>query len=81
MAKKSNKNEVIVKIEGKEWKDALDKAFQERVKKVSGDGVRKGKDPTLYWIWFAIGGTVMFASIALLIIAIIKRKKNNESII
>ena len=43
--------------------------------------IRKGKDPTLYWIWFAIGGTVMFASIALLILAIIKRKKNNESII
>ena len=43
--------------------------------------IRKGKDPTLYWIWFAIGGTVMLASIAFLILAIIKRKKNNESII
>ena len=45
MAKKSNKNEVVVKIEGKEWKDALDKAFQERVKKVNVDGFRKGKVP------------------------------------
>ena len=45
MAKKSNKNEVIIKIEGKEWKDALDKAFQERVKKVNVDGFRKGKVP------------------------------------
>ena len=43
--------------------------------------IRKGKDPTLYWIWFAIGGVVMLTSIALLILAIIKRKKNNESII
>ena len=43
--------------------------------------IRKGKDPTLYWIWFAIGGTVMLASIAFLILAIVKRKKNNESII
>ena len=45
MTKKSNKNEVVVKIEGKEWKDALDKAFQERVKKVNVDGFRKGKVP------------------------------------
>ena len=43
--------------------------------------VGKGKDPTLYWIWFAIGGVVMLTSIALLILAIVKRKKNNESII
>ena len=35
----------VVKIEGKEWKDALDKAFQERVKKVNVDGFRKGKVP------------------------------------
>ena len=45
MAKKSNKNEIVIKIEGKEWKDALDKAFQERVKKVNVDGFRKGKVP------------------------------------
>ena len=45
MAKKGNKNEVVIKIEGKEWKAALDKAFQERVKKVNVDGFRKGKVP------------------------------------
>ena len=45
MAKKNSKNEIVVKIEGKEWKDALDKAFQERVKKVNVDGFRKGKVP------------------------------------
>ncbi len=47
MAKKtkSGKNEVVIKIEGKEWKQALDKAFQERVKKVNVDGFRKGKVP------------------------------------
>ena len=45
MAKKENKNEVVVKIEGKEWTAALDKAFNERVKKVSVDGFRKGKVP------------------------------------
>ena len=45
MAKKDNKKEVVVVIEGKEWTDALDKAFKERVKTVSVDGFRKGKVP------------------------------------
>ena len=45
MAKKDNKNEVVIKIEGQEWKDALDKAFKERVKTVTVDGFRKGKVP------------------------------------
>ena len=46
MAKKeSNTHEVVIKIEGKEWTDALDKAFQERVKTVQVDGFRKGKVP------------------------------------
>jgi len=41
----------------------------------------KGKDPTLYWIWFAIGGVVMCAAIALLVLSIVFKKKRNESII
>ena len=41
----------------------------------------KGKDPTLYWIWFAIGGAVMCAAIALLVLSIVFKKKRNESII
>ena len=46
MAKKnSNTHEIVIKIEGKEWTDALDKAFKERVKTVSVDGFRKGKVP------------------------------------
>lgn len=45
MAKKDNNHEVVIKIEGKEWSKALDKAFQERVKKVNIDGFRKGKVP------------------------------------
>ena len=46
MAKKeSNTHEIVIKIEGKEWTDALDKAFQERVKTVQVDGFRKGKVP------------------------------------
>jgi len=45
MAKKDNKHEIIVKIEGESWEKALDKAFKEEVKKVNVDGFRKGKVP------------------------------------
>ena len=43
--KKTNKIELTVKIEGKEWTGALDKAFEEKVKTVTVDGFRKGKCP------------------------------------
>ncbi len=45
MSKKDNKHEISVKIEGKSWDNALDKAFKEEVKKVNVDGFRKGKVP------------------------------------
>ena len=45
MAKKDNKNEVVAKIEGKKWSDALDKAFKEKVKTAEVAGFRKGKVP------------------------------------
>ena len=45
MSKKDNKHEITVKIEGESWKNALDKAFNEEVKKVNVDGFRKGKVP------------------------------------
>lgn len=42
-----NKNlkEIIVKIEGKEWEEALDKAYQKANKKVKIDGFRPGHTP------------------------------------
>lgn len=40
-----NKKEIIVKIDGKEWKDAIDKAFDKKVKTVKVDGFREGKCP------------------------------------
>ena len=43
--------------------------------------ITKGKDPTLYWIWFSIGGAVMMSAIALLVLSIVFKKKRNESII
>ena len=47
MAKKekTNKLEITITIEGKEWQDALDKAFKQKVKTVTVDGFRKGKCP------------------------------------
>lgn len=40
-----NKHEVTIKIEGDEWKDALDKSFKKNVVKVKVDGFRAGKCP------------------------------------
>ena len=45
MTKKDNKKEVVIKIDGDEWKEALDKAFKEKVKTVNVSGFRKGKVP------------------------------------
>ena len=40
---KKNYHDIEIKLEGKEWTDAIDKAFKEKVKKVTVDGFRKGK--------------------------------------
>ena len=40
-----NIHEIEAKIEGKEWKEAVDKAFEEEVKNAKVDGFRKGKVP------------------------------------
>ena len=45
MANKKNTHEVVIKIEGKEWTDALDVAFKEKVKTAEVAGFRKGKVP------------------------------------
>lgn len=42
---KKNVHEVVIKIEGEEWKKALDKAFKEKQKEAKVDGFRKGKVP------------------------------------
>lgn len=43
--KKTNKNEVLVKIDGDAWSKALDKAFKKKNKEVTIPGFRKGKAP------------------------------------
>ncbi len=40
-----NVHEVVVKIEGEDWKKALDHSFKEKVKDAKVDGFRKGKVP------------------------------------
>lgn len=45
MEKNKNVREITIKIEGKEWQDALDKAFDKANKKVKIDGFRQGKAP------------------------------------
>ena len=42
---KNNEKEITITIEGKEWQDAIDKAFEEANKKVKIDGFRPGKAP------------------------------------
>lgn len=42
---KENYHNIEIKVEGKEWIDAIDRAFKDRVKKVEVDGFRKGKCP------------------------------------
>ena len=45
MEKNKNLKEIIIKIEGKEWEDALDKAFKKLNAKAKIDGFRPGKAP------------------------------------
>ena len=40
-----NIHEIEIKLEGKEWKDAVDRAFESEVKEAKVDGFRKGKVP------------------------------------
>ena len=41
----SNIHEITIKIEGKEWEEAQDKAFEKRNKSAKIDGFRPGKAP------------------------------------
>ena len=51
MAKKAenkkveNKKDVVIKIEGQDWTEAVDKVFEEKRKDVTVSGFRKGKVP------------------------------------
>lgn len=45
-----NTDKITIKIEGKEWVDALDKAFKKKAKDVKVDGFRKGAVPKNIYI-------------------------------
>lgn len=45
MEKNKNKHEVVIKIDGKAWQDALDKIFVKKQKEAKVDGFRVGKVP------------------------------------
>ena len=40
-----NIHEIEIKLEGKEWKYSVDRAFESEVKEDKDDGFRKGKVP------------------------------------
>ena len=63
----SNVHEVVVKIDGKEWKDAVNKTFKEQSKDAKVDGFRTGHVPKdvyikkfgIEHIWFAAADHVL----------------------
>ena len=63
MEKSKNLKEVVIKIEGKEWEDALDKAFKKANLKAKIDGFRPGKAPkAVYLKHYGIESLFMEAS-------------------
>ena len=63
MEKNKNLKEVVIKIEGSEWEDALDKAFKKANAKAKIDGFRPGKAPKdVYLKHYGIESLFMEAS-------------------
>lgn len=79
MAKDKNEKEVIVVIDGKDWKDALDREFEEKVKTVSVDGFRKGKVPrNIFEKKYGMGSLYFGASDKVLSMAFDKALKESK---
>ena len=63
MEKNKNLKDIVIKIEGKEWEDALDKAFKKANAKVKIDGFRPGKAPkNIYLKKYGVESLFMDAS-------------------
>ena len=63
MEKNKNLKDITIKIEGKEWEAALDKAFKKANAKVKIDGFRPGKAPkNIYLKKYGIESLFMDAS-------------------
>ena len=81
MEKSKNLKEVSIKIEGKEWEEALDKAFKIENNKVSIDGFRKGKAPkSVFLKKYGIERLFMEASNVCVDAAYKKMIKENEKL-
>ncbi len=60
---KKNIKEITIRVEGKEWEEAIDKAFQKENEKVTIDGFRKGKAPKeVYMKKYGVGSLLMPAA-------------------
>ena len=63
MEKNKNLKEIVIKVEGKEWEEALDKAFKKANAKAKIDGFRPGKAPKdVYLKHYGIESLFMEAS-------------------
>ena len=81
MSKNKNLKEVSIKIEGKEWEEALDKAFKKVNATKTIDGFRKGKAPKKVFIKkYGIESLFMEASELCVDKAYEKMIKENESL-
>ena len=81
MTKNKNLKEVSIKIEGKEWEEALDKAFKKINATKTIDGFRKGKAPKNIFIKkYGVESLFMEASELCVDKAYEKMIKENESL-
>ncbi len=78
----SKVKEILIKIEGKEWKEALDKAYNKANKKAKIDGFRPGKAPKEVFIK-KYGKKVLYQDAADLVIekAYMKMLDDNKDIL
>lgn len=78
----SKVKEIVIKIEGKEWKEALDKAYNKANKKAKIDGFRPGKAPKKVFIK-KYGKKVLYQDAADLVIekAYMKMLDDNKDIL
>jgi len=78
----SKVKEIEIKIEGKEWEDALDKAFEKANKKAKIDGFRPGKAPKDVFVK-KYGKEVLYQDAADLVIekAYMKMLEDNKEIV
>lgn len=82
MSKNEKIKEIDVKIEGKEWEEAMDKAFEKANKKVKIDGFRPGKAPKDVFVK-KYGKEVLYQDAADLVLesAYMKMLEDNKDIV